>query len=63
MIQKTASHPLDFYLSITTPGVLGILVMIVALEEIVISIGLASEEVFWGDRLPLLKKPDLFSSS
>ncbi|GEM_PF-1933373 len=57
MAQQNYEHPVGFYLSVATLPTMGALVMATALKEIVIAAGLASEEVFRGDRLPLLKKP------
>lgn len=58
MAQQNYGHPVGFYLSMATLPTMGALVMATAVKEIVIAVGLASEEVFRGDRLPLLKKPE-----
>lgn len=57
MAQQNYGHPVGFYLSVVTLPTMGALVMTQAIKEIVVAVGLASEEVFRGDRLPLLKKP------
>ncbi|NJL90841.1 MAG: hypothetical protein HC916_14405 [Coleofasciculaceae cyanobacterium SM2_1_6] len=57
MARQNYGHPVGFYLSVATLPAMGALVMATALKEVVTAVGLASEEVFRGDRLPLLKKP------
>lgn len=49
--------PTDVLLQICTGAVIGVVVGGKALEETLCAIGQASEEVFRGDRLPVLKFP------
>ena len=49
--------PTHVLLQICTGGVIGVVVGGKALEETLLAIGQASEEVFRGDRLPVLKFP------
>jgi len=58
MEQKNFVQPVNLYLSMATLPILGALVATTALQEVVLSLGLASEEIFRGDRLPILKKPE-----
>lgn len=57
MAQQNSEQPVNLYLSVATLPVMGILVAAMTLQEVIVSVGLASEEIFRGDRLPLLKKP------
>jgi hypothetical protein len=57
MAKQNSEQPVSLYLSIVTLPVMGLLVAAKTLQEVVVSVGLASEEIFRGDRLPLLKKP------
>jgi hypothetical protein len=57
MAKQNSEQPVNFYLSVVTLPVMGMFIAAKALQEVVVSIGLASEEIFRGDRLPLLKKP------
>jgi hypothetical protein len=57
MAKQNSEQPVNFYLSVVTLPVMGMFITAKALQEVVVSIGLASEEIFRGDRLPLLKKP------
>ena len=49
--------PTDVLLQVCTGAVIGVVVGGKALEETLLAIGQASEEVFRGDRLPVLKFP------
>ena len=57
MAQPNLEQPVNIYLSMATIPAMGVLIAATAFPELIVSIGLASEEIFRGDRLPLLKKP------
>ena len=57
MGQQNSEQSVNFYLSLATLPILGVFVTAAALQEVIMSIGLTSEEIFRGDRLPLLTKP------
>jgi len=57
MAQPKPEQPVNIYLSVATIPVMGVLITATTLAELIVSVGLASEEIFRGDRLPLLKKP------
>lgn len=71
MISTTASQPpppapptdLSLLVSLATIPFLGVLVIGQMLNRQVQELGVASEELFRGDRLPLLPSPDTDSTS
>lgn len=59
---NSSSSPTQILLSLSTLPLLCVLVVSKALTELIKDLGLATEEVFRGDRLPVLKISTLTSN-
>ncbi|MGB3491734.1 MAG: hypothetical protein WBA57_03325 [Elainellaceae cyanobacterium] len=63
MAKPSFFSPCDLAIALTTIPTLAGLVVMKSLGDMVIDLGLTSEEVFRGDRLPILNMPNMSPSS
>lgn len=63
MAKPSFFSPCDLAIALATIPTLAGLVAMKSLGDMLIDLGLTSEEVFRGDRLPILNMPNMSSSS
>lgn len=58
MIKSTPTpNPMQLYMSLATVPMLGLLIILAGISPVLMQLGQLSEEVFRGDRLPILPFP------